>query len=105
MRVSGGFVQQPFFLLSEWQIINAQMTNNYKNTLSLMFSAFPRRFAISLPMGRLPFSIMDICRYGMPIMSVVSTNPRGFRTSTALAMFAMGPRNFNSIVSIGGFFV
>jgi hypothetical protein len=30
-----------------------------------MFKAFPKRFAISLPIGLLLFSIMEICRWGI----------------------------------------
>ena len=41
----------------------------YKNILYPTFSALPNRLANSLPMERFPFSISEICRWGMPVSS------------------------------------
>lgn len=46
-------------LLDQFKDFNCQ---THKNVLYPMLSAFPKRFAISFPMGRLPFSISEIWR-------------------------------------------
>jgi len=67
---------------------------SYRKTLYEMFNAFPNLFAISLPMGRLPFSI-------------ISTNPKDFNASTASFLFTEGPkkRSSTAALSVGCFFV